>query len=224
MLHTDEHSFIQLKRSSKDGSTMTESNEVFQQQVVDARRRQILDAAERVFGRRGYHRATIREVAREAGIADGTIYNYFANKEDLMRNLLSRLQQAEGRAQGHSAGAGNDLRRFMPAYLRRQLAFMMANRDLFRALLPELLVDADLQQLYLQQVLLPSLDVTTMMIEAGRPSGAHQPIDSALASRAVAAAILGLMALELLGEPTVHERWGELPEALSSLFLTGLTP
>ena len=38
---------------------------------------QILDAAERVFNRRGYDRATTREIAAEAGVSEGTLYNYF---------------------------------------------------------------------------------------------------------------------------------------------------
>ncbi len=40
---------------------------------IDRRRAQILEAASRVFARKGFHRTTVREVAREAGIADGTI-------------------------------------------------------------------------------------------------------------------------------------------------------
>ena len=51
-----------------------------QEQLAAARRSQILDAATHVFSDKGYHQATIREVAQAAGIADGTIYNYFANK------------------------------------------------------------------------------------------------------------------------------------------------
>jgi AcrR family transcriptional regulator len=202
---------------------MATSNEAFQQQVIEARKKQILDAAGRVFGRKGYHHATIRDVALEAGIAIGTIYNYFRNKEDLMRGLLARLQQAEGRTAAYGAGVGNDFNRFLPAYFRRQMAFMMANRELFQALLPELLVDAELQEIYRQQVLLPNLDVTALFMEGQQPGGAIQPVDPALVSRTIAAVILGNLVLELMGERTVHERWGELPDVMSALFLKGLS-
>ncbi len=201
---------------------MTASNDSFQQQVVEARKRQILDAAGRVFGQKGFHSATVRDVALEAGIAAGTIYNYFRNKADLMRGLLARLQQAEGRASSYGAGVGGDLTRFLPAYFRRQMAFMMANRELFQALLPELLLDMELQEIYRQQVLLPNLDVTTLFVESRQPGGARLSLDPALVSRSIAAVILGLLALELMGEQTVHERWGELPELLSDMFLNGL--
>jgi AcrR family transcriptional regulator len=68
-----------------------------QAQLVAARRTQILDAATQVFARKGFNRATIRDVAKVAGVADGTIYNYFANKTDLLFGLLDRLNDTERR-------------------------------------------------------------------------------------------------------------------------------
>lgn len=49
-----------------------------------SRRNEILDAAEKVFAEKGYHNARIVDVAREAKIAEGTIYLYFESKEDLL--------------------------------------------------------------------------------------------------------------------------------------------
>ena len=63
----------------------------------DRRRAQILDAAARVFADRGYHRTTVRHIAREAGIADGTMYLYFSGKQELLLALIAlqaRLQEA----------------------------------------------------------------------------------------------------------------------------------
>jgi AcrR family transcriptional regulator len=51
-------------------------------------RNAILDAAERVFAKDGFHVARIQDVAREARIAVGTVYNHFEQKEDLLRALL----------------------------------------------------------------------------------------------------------------------------------------
>lgn len=44
----------------------------------------ILDAAVKVFAEQGFHQATISQIAREAGVADGTIYLYFKNKDDIL--------------------------------------------------------------------------------------------------------------------------------------------
>lgn len=44
----------------------------------------ILEAAVKVFAEKGFHQATISQIAREAGVADGTIYLYFKNKDDIL--------------------------------------------------------------------------------------------------------------------------------------------
>jgi AcrR family transcriptional regulator len=51
----------------------------------------LLDAAGRVFGRRGYHAARVSEIAAEAGVAQGTVYLHFASKEQLYIGLLERF-------------------------------------------------------------------------------------------------------------------------------------
>ena len=49
---------------------------------------QIIDAAIKVFAQKGFYNSKVSDVAREAGIADGTIYLYFKNKDDLLISLF----------------------------------------------------------------------------------------------------------------------------------------
>jgi AcrR family transcriptional regulator len=60
---------------------------------AEARRAVILDAALRVFGQYGFRRASMDDVAREAGIGKGTIYLSFASKEEVFQALSERLAQ-----------------------------------------------------------------------------------------------------------------------------------
>ncbi|MBW1878843.1 MAG: TetR/AcrR family transcriptional regulator [Deltaproteobacteria bacterium] len=48
----------------------------------------IIEAAVEVFAERGFHQARVSDVARRAGVADGTIYLYFRNKEDLLLSIF----------------------------------------------------------------------------------------------------------------------------------------
>lgn len=50
----------------------------------------IIDAAVVVIAQNGYHQAQVSKIAREAGVADGTIYLYFKNKEDLLISLFQK--------------------------------------------------------------------------------------------------------------------------------------
>lgn len=55
---------------------------------IVARRKKILAAAECVFGSKGYAAATVDEIARQAGISKGSIYNYFESKQELFAELF----------------------------------------------------------------------------------------------------------------------------------------
>jgi AcrR family transcriptional regulator len=53
-------------------------------------REQFLDAAEEIFGRKGYHETTLKEVAELAEFSVGSVYSFFENKEDLFRQIFQR--------------------------------------------------------------------------------------------------------------------------------------
>jgi TetR/AcrR family transcriptional repressor of uid operon len=55
-----------------------------------ARRARILDAAELCFARSGFHRCTMQDICREAGISPGALYVYFSSKEDLIAGIVER--------------------------------------------------------------------------------------------------------------------------------------
>jgi TetR/AcrR family fatty acid metabolism transcriptional regulator len=51
----------------------------------------ILEASIRAFARHGYHRTRVTDIAREAGVADGTVYIYFRKKEDILISLFQEM-------------------------------------------------------------------------------------------------------------------------------------
>lgn len=59
-------------------------------QHQDLSRAQLLDAAEEVFGRKGFHEATLKEVAELAEFSVGSVYSFFENKDDLFRQIFVR--------------------------------------------------------------------------------------------------------------------------------------
>src|SRR5687768_3276911 len=59
---------------------------------LEERRQHILRAAAACFDRQGFHRTTIADVRREAGVSTGAIYTYFPNKEAIIRAMLEDAQ------------------------------------------------------------------------------------------------------------------------------------
>ncbi|HWU89524.1 MAG TPA: TetR/AcrR family transcriptional regulator [Kofleriaceae bacterium] len=87
----------------------------------NVKRERILAAAERVFARRGFFAARVSEIAKDAGVADGTIYLYFKSKDDLLISLFeTRMAQVNAVLREAIAGASpaEQLRAFIRAYLR----------------------------------------------------------------------------------------------------------
>src|SRR5436305_7347952 len=138
---------------------MTKTPDPIQELVTAARRKQILDAATRVFAEKGFHRATIKDIARVAGIADGTIYTYFPSKTDVLLGILNRLNESTEREQQLAPDGEQDIRSFFTAYLRQRMSLLWPNVEVFRAVLPEMLVNAELRELYYEQVLAPTFKI-----------------------------------------------------------------
>jgi TetR/AcrR family fatty acid metabolism transcriptional regulator len=192
------------------------------QERIDRRRAQILAAASRVFARQGFHRTTVREVAREAGIADGTIYLYFASKQDLLLALLGQLGRVGERPADFAELAGADARAFLDAYLHRRFADLREWRQLFTAVFPEVLADAGLRAAQAAQVA-PAFEAAEVELARRMEAGELPPLDPALLARVSAATVLGLLVLDVLGDPVVDLRWEELPAFLAHLWFDGLS-
>ena len=62
----------------------------------ERRRQQIIVAAKRIFKEKGFGRATMEDIAKEAELSPGTLYLYFKNKEDLYASLSLRILQYLG--------------------------------------------------------------------------------------------------------------------------------
>ena len=63
------------------------------QRRIDRRRREIIDAAVRIIAELGYANTTTKAIADAADIAEGTLYNYFESKRDILLGILQRFQQ-----------------------------------------------------------------------------------------------------------------------------------
>src|SRR5271155_5766139 len=61
----------------------------------ETRRQQILDAALRCFSRDGFHNTTTADIVRESGVSQGTLYLYFATKDDVIIALADDRHQGE---------------------------------------------------------------------------------------------------------------------------------
>src|SRR5450631_4371343 len=112
---------------------MADAPDPIQELLIQARRTQILDAATRVFAEKGFHRATVKDIARTAGVADGTIYTYFPSKTEVLLGILNRLNESSQRQEYFEMGSEEDARSFFAATMRRRIGLVWPNIEVFRA-------------------------------------------------------------------------------------------
>jgi len=100
--------------------------------VHEFRIQTIRDAAMRVIARKGMAAATMQEIADEAGIAKGTIYLYFRDRDDLVEKAFeSAMSDLHKRVDEALETEGNFEQKFR-AILAAQIGFFQANREFFR--------------------------------------------------------------------------------------------
>jgi len=196
-----------------------------QAQVAAARRTQILDAATKVFAEKGFHSATIKDVAKTAGIADGTIYNYFENKTALLLGILDRINESAQREAHFQEGAEMDIREWTRAYIRHRFSlFGPEVLQVFRAIVPEILVNKELQDSYYGRIIEPTFEMAIAYLRKRQAAGEVNGMDPALAMRLIAGTVFGVVVLRLMGDTQLGARWEELPDLITDILLNGLLP
>src|SRR5437879_9364086 len=103
-----------------------------------AKRPRILEAAIRVFADKGFYNAKVSEIAREAGVADGTIYLYFKSKDDLLISLFEdRMERVNSTLRAALAAGVNAVDR-LKRVVRLHLEMIEQNRHMAEVITVEL--------------------------------------------------------------------------------------
>lgn len=90
----------------------------------------ILDAAVKVFAQKGFFQSKVSEIAKEAGVADGTIYLYFKNKDDLLISIFEiKMQEVIARFRAAISEQSDALSK-LKCLIHMHLAEFQANPDL----------------------------------------------------------------------------------------------
>jgi TetR/AcrR family fatty acid metabolism transcriptional regulator len=139
------------------------------------KRKRILEAAVRVFGRRGYHDAKIAEIAGAGRVAEGTVYLYFRNKEHLFGTVFDEKMDellARGREIVESReSAAERLTRLVDLHL----TFFAADRDLASLFQIELRRSARMLQRVIRSKLVEYFRLLGGVLKDGIASGEFRP-------------------------------------------------
>jgi AcrR family transcriptional regulator len=188
------------------------------------REQRILDAASTVFAQKGYNAATIRDISSLAGLADGTIYNYFENKFDLLMGILSRLAELEQLPAELLQGLQGEVQQFFVAAFENRLSRLEQSEEMLQAILPQVLVHPELRERFYRQYVQRIATMLEGYVAAQVERGRLRPVDPQLVVRLVQATFVGLLLLRLMGDEPLQHNWDGMPRFLAGVFFQGLEP
>jgi len=150
------------------------------------KRERILDAAIAAFSRHGFYRTRIRDIARAAGVADGTVYLYFANKEDLLPAIFEEVMKpylADLKVElARLPDPCDKLHKLMEMHLHR----LGRDRGLATVFQVELRHATRFMEIYAHGYLHDYLKIIQEILDAGRADGClRENLDTAQASSAI---------------------------------------
>ncbi|MDP9002031.1 MAG: TetR/AcrR family transcriptional regulator [Myxococcota bacterium] len=188
------------------------------------KRERILDAAVRVFAKKGFHATRVSEVATAAGVADGTIYLYFKSKDDLLVSLfedrVERLLAFLEAELPQSTTAPEKLCRI----IELQLGLLEGERDLAEVITVILRQSTKLMKEHAAPKFNAYLDVIARVVAGGQLAGElRDDVSPHLAARAIFGALDGITMTWALGKA---DRGGlsRASGQLAELVLRGLAP
>ncbi|AFY68109.1 TetR/AcrR family transcriptional regulator [Geitlerinema sp. PCC 7407] len=186
-------------------------------------RTRILQAAQRLFARRGYDGTTTRDLAQEAGVAEGTLFRHFANKKailvevatqgwvELLTDLLTELSEM---------GSYKAVAQVM----RRRMLNFHKNADMMRVCFMEAQFHTDLRERIQQEVVDKMMDVAEAFFQTAMDRGVYRRMDP----KVIARVFLGMFAIAGFSQETIMEPDASpaaiqaMAEGLADIFLNGV--
>lgn len=187
------------------------------------REQQIKQAAIRVFAQKGFNGATTKQIALEAGVAEGTIFRYFKTKKDILLSLV-RPYIIESLADTLKESAGKPDEVVLNLIAQNRLKLFKQNRDLVRLLCTEAQFHPELREEFMENIIMPAVGILERYIDEKITQGVYKDLDPKVAAR-VFVGMVGIFVLWkefLFGDKHVVFDEQEFITNMVDIFLHGI--
>ncbi|MYM29808.1 TetR family transcriptional regulator [Duganella sp. CY15W] len=162
----------------------------------DARPQELLAAALNQFVERGFAATRLEDVAKHAGVSKGTLYLYFANKEELFKevvraNIVATIGEAEQDAAAYDGPSGELLATLLMKWWAEICATPLGG--ITKLMLAEGNNFPELAQFYNEEVVARGSGLFTRVLERGIARGEFRPVDPVVMTQVLIAPVLMLM-------------------------------
>jgi AcrR family transcriptional regulator len=190
----------------------------------ETRRGQIVEAALRVWMRKGFDASPVDEIAREAGLAKGTLYLYFPTKESILEEIVRRYSLLPDAAELTEALREVPPEQAIPLITERLYARLRERAPLIGLFFREISLRPHDARVFVRSVILPVNQLFASYLDAFVARGVLRPLDTFVAARA----LVGMLIIFVL---TQHVFGGEevraipddaITRTVQDLFLRGV--
>lgn len=189
---------------------------------AEDKHKRILQAAIKVFARNGFYNSKVSEIAKEAAVADGTIYLYFKNKDDI---LISLFEEEMGKAienMKEEIDKEEDLLDKLKRFAVVQLNSKKDNPDLAAIMEVELRQSSKFMKEYVNRKFIEYLKIISSIIREGQKGGIiKKGIDPTIVSRAFWGALDEVARFWVLS-PKKRVSLSASAELISDIFIKGM--
>jgi len=196
------------------------------------KRERILQAAVSVFAKKGFYDTRVSEIAKAAGVADGTIYLYFENKDDVLISIFQDRIEKLLEILGEVAASDRSIEEKVRKIVGIQLGLLEDQRDLAEVITVNLRQSSRLLKQYAAPLFIRYLELVAGVIATGQKEGVfRRDLSPRVAARALYGALDGLALTWALGPMAEEGEDAKKPEPaqlrkaaiqLTELFLDGL--
>lgn len=191
----------------------------------------ILDAALKIFEQKGFNATTTSEIAKEAGIAEGTIFRYFKTKKDILRSILVKAIEVMSPVviakpiELLSNIEGKSEKEILRALLKERLSFVSVQLPIIKTVFAEALIHDDVRQTLLDNIILKIKPRFNGFLEKMIADGKFRNVDTECVLRLFIGSLLILPLYQhMFNIKYSEEELDHIIDNTIDILLYGLTP
>lgn len=194
------------------------------------REEEILEAAIKIFSEKGFSAATTSEIAKEAGVAEGTIFRYFKTKKDILIKVMTKVLEILGEkliierlTNLFEENKEKSERDILIIILKDRLELFEKYWDMIKIVATEMQFHEDLREVFIKNVVVKGKNVVETFLSTGVNKGVFREVDTTIALRSLIG-MVGIYVIQNQVFPEVINMDKDKQiEEMVDLFLYGLS-
>jgi len=190
----------------------------------------ILNAAIKIFSEKGFSAATTSEIAKEANVAEGTIFRYFPKKKELLHGIVLRVIDIFGKnvfidelQQVIDENTNKTSKEIIKAMIMNRIKIFYEHFPYVKILLYEIQFHEDVREVFIDKIAKRAIKIAKQVIEAGKEKGEIRDIDSFVICRSfIGMVLMMLMQRQFIPSENAFDDVKEEVDIIIDIFFNGI--